>query len=268
MDARPYPNVPADVGAQYEQSLVPIIFAPWAVLLIERVRPQPGERVLDVACGTGVVARLAAERIGLAGSVIGADSSPAMLAAAKRASVGTSIEWREADAAILPFADGSFDLVLCQQGLQYFPDRAGALREMQRVLTPGGRIGLAVFGPQRESPGFDAVGQVLANSIGPQARVLPPFTLSDTDLVRTLVRDAGFQHIEMRWETLLVRCPSAVEFLNRLLAGSPSVRHVVGALDDHRWRSLVGEFEVAMADYTGEEGMVFPMVSNLVTANR
>lgn len=110
--------------------MVPIIFAPYAALLLAQAQARAGERVLDVACGTGIVTRLVTERVGVNGMVAGLDGSPAMLAVARREAAGRPITWRETDATALPFADGSFDFVLCQQGMQFFPDRAGALREM------------------------------------------------------------------------------------------------------------------------------------------
>src|SRR5712664_1454339 len=107
----------------YERHMVPAIFGPWAVDLVKLAALIPGERVLDVACGTGIVARLAAERVGPMGRVIGLDLNAGMLTVARSASAGTeNIEWREGNATALPFADKTFELVLCQQGLQFFPD--------------------------------------------------------------------------------------------------------------------------------------------------
>lgn len=262
MDSRIPGNVPADMGEQYERGMVPILFAPWAAVLIERMQPQPGERVLDVACGTGAVTRPAAERVGPSGTVVGSDLSPSMLAVARRASVGMAIDWREADAAALPFDDASFDLVLCQQALQFFPDRVAALREMRRVLVPTGRLGLAVFGPQEESPGYAALGELLAKHIGPQAGRLGPFSLGDADFVRGLVAEAGFRQIEVRHEMLPVRWPSAAEFFNRIAAGTP----LLAALSGDEQRALVDDYEAGVADYVGNEGFVFPMTSNLIVA--
>ena len=127
----------------YERHLVPAIFAPWATVLLELARLQPGERVLDAACGTGVVARAATSRVGAAGTVTGVDLNPGMLDVARAVSgeAGQAIAWREGDLAALPFADGAFDVVLCQQGLQFFPDCLAALQEMRRVLVPGGQLG-------------------------------------------------------------------------------------------------------------------------------
>lgn len=123
----------------YERYLVPAIFLPSGEDLIRRAAPVGEERVL-VACGTGAVARQVAPLVGTGGMVVGLDLSPAMLAVARGLPVpgGAAIEWREGSAGALPFPEGSFDLVLCQQGLQFFPDRAAALRDMRRVLRPGG----------------------------------------------------------------------------------------------------------------------------------
>jgi SAM-dependent methyltransferase len=115
----------------YERCLVPAITRIWASDLIDRAGPKPGQSLLDVACGTGVVARLAAERM-RTGRVVGLDLNEGMLAVARSVPVtGAPIEWREGSALSLPFENRSFDLVLCQLGVQFFPDRSLALREMK-----------------------------------------------------------------------------------------------------------------------------------------
>src|ERR1700751_727028 len=130
----------------YHRYLVPAIASLRATDLIYRAAPRPGERVLDVACGTGVVARLAAERMG-SGRVVGLDINAGMLAVAQSLpSVATRpIEWQEGSALALPFSDDAFDLILCQFGLQFFPDKPAALGEMRRVLAPSGRVALRGF---------------------------------------------------------------------------------------------------------------------------
>jgi xanthine dehydrogenase YagR molybdenum-binding subunit len=126
----------------FERYLVPAVTAPWAADLVAVADPSLGARVLDVACGTGIVARLAAERVGPTGHVVGLDLNPGMLAVARGLSPlpGAPIAWQEASAVALPFPAATFDVVLCLQGLPFFPDRAAALREMHRVLAPGGRL--------------------------------------------------------------------------------------------------------------------------------
>ncbi len=124
-------------GEIYDMHMVPAIFAIWAPDLVDSARVRAGERVLDVACGTGVVTRVLAERVGVAGRVVGLDSNPDMLAAARAASSQSRIEWVEENAMSMSLPDAAFDAVVCQQGLQFIPDKAAALREMKRVLVPG-----------------------------------------------------------------------------------------------------------------------------------
>lgn len=266
MDSRPSGNARVYLGEQYER-FVPIFFGPWAAVLIDRLPPQPGERVLDLACGTGAVTRLVVERVGPSGTVVGADFSPSMLAAARRATAGLPIDWREADAAALPFADAAFDLVLCQQGLQFFPDRGAALREMRRVLAPNGRLGLAVWGPLEENAGFAALGRVYARHFGQQAAdaLHLSYMLGEPDLVRGLVAEAGFRAIGVRRETLPVRWPSA-EALPRLQAAAGPIGATLTALSAEEWRALVDDFAAEVADYITEGELVYPSTSLLITA--
>jgi ubiquinone/menaquinone biosynthesis C-methylase UbiE len=114
-------QVAGNAAEIYEEYLVPAIFEPWARNLLDRAAPRPGERVLDVACGSGIVARLAAEQVGAAGTVVGVDINPGMIAVARKNAGAAGVEWKEGNATALPLPDGSFDLVTCQQGLQFFP---------------------------------------------------------------------------------------------------------------------------------------------------
>ncbi len=141
----------------YERFMVPAMFAKWSTILLELVAPQPGERVLDLACGTGIVARTAAPMVQPGGEVIGLDFNPDQIATAR--SIDSSIEWREGDAASLPFTEQEFDLVVCQQGIQFFPDQVQAVREMHRVLKPGGRVGIAIWASIEKCPGYPALVQ-------------------------------------------------------------------------------------------------------------
>ena len=155
----------------YERYVARYILAPWAPLLVDGARLAEGERVLDVACGTGVVTRAAAKRVGPSGHVVGVDLNPGMLAVARSlpAPAGAPIEWIERSALDLRLPDASFDAVLCQQGLQFFPDKALALRNMRRVLKHGGRLALSVW----NSPGLynSAVGEALARYISNETSV-------------------------------------------------------------------------------------------------
>ena len=150
----------------YQRYAVPAITSLWAADLIDRAAPRPGERVLDVACGTGVVARLAAERMG-SGRVVGLDINAGMLAVARglNPGAGPSIEWYEGSALTMPFPDASFDLCTCQLGLQFFPDRPAAMHEMLRVLQPGGRVALSVFSAIERTPVTNALTDALDRRI-------------------------------------------------------------------------------------------------------
>ena len=152
MDWMAYGGSAAEI---YERHMVPAIFGPWAEDLVALATPKPGERVLDVACGTGVVTRLVAQCVGPSGNVVGFDLNPGMLTVARGVPLpsGARVEWREGNVSAMPFPDATFDLALCQQGLQFFPDRPGALREVRRVLVSGGRLALSVWRPMQYSPG-------------------------------------------------------------------------------------------------------------------
>jgi len=163
-------QVTGSASENYEAYLVPAIFGPWGRELLDIASLRPGEHVLDVACGTGIVARLAAEQVGEAGTVVGVDINPGMLTTARR--ISPAINWREGNAAALPLADATFDVAVCQQGLQFFPDRPAALREMRRALKPGGRLVIACWKGIRHSPGFLALAEALAKHLGPDAAAI------------------------------------------------------------------------------------------------
>jgi len=144
----PQPKNPAET---YEHYFVPAMFLPWAAILLRHAALQPREQVLDVACGTGIVSRQAAPLVGADGQVVALDMNPAMLAVARAipSPSGATINWQEGNAMSLPFPDGAFDVVLCQHGLQFVPDRAAAIREIRRVLTGlGDRLASVVATPR------------------------------------------------------------------------------------------------------------------------
>ena len=202
-DGRSAAFTAASVPENYDRHLAPVIFEPWAEILVETVGVRSGDRVLDVASGTGVVARLAARYAGPQGRVVASDVSATMLAhaATRAASPGAApIEYVEAAATELPVDDGAFDVVLCQQGLQFFTDQAGAAAEMHRVLRPGGAAGVAVWARGHRLEPFDDYADAL---IG--AGVDPPFAgayesssfVIGAEELTTLLSDAGFTEIEV-----------------------------------------------------------------------
>ena len=210
------PTPPLSPPEMYEKYFVPAMFIPWARLLLARAAPQPGERVLDVACGTGIVARMAAPLVGAGGQVVAVDFNPPMLGVARSlpAPAGAAIRWEEGNAMALPFADGSFDLVLCQHGLQFFPDRALAVCEMRRVLKPGGRALVIVLQQLALHPVFQALIESVARQLAlPVADVMTPFALSDAGQLKGLFTNAGFAKVEVLAESATVRFPEPERFV-------------------------------------------------------
>ena len=160
----------AEAAERYEAQFVPAIFAEWAPRLVDMAGIEAGHRVLDVACGTGIVARTAADRLAGSGEVVGLDLNPGMLAVARRVRPG--LEWRQGDAADLPFPDRSFDRVLCQMALMFFPDRVQTLAEMARVTRSGGAVAVCVPAALDEQPAYGRFVQVAVEHAGAAARSL------------------------------------------------------------------------------------------------
>lgn len=231
-------------AANYERFFVPAIGAPLAVDLIRNAALRPGERVLDVACGTGVVARLAAQEVGDSGSVVGLDINPGMLAVARSVTpAGISIEWCESGAEEMPFSDASFDVVLCQMGLQFMPDKPAALREMRRVLVRGGRLILNVTGPTPSI--FSVMEEALARHVGVEAArfVDRVFSLHDMEEVRSLISNAGFEDVFLQSDSRSLRLPMPAEFLWQYVSSTP-LAGTLAQVDDERRSSL--EHDVVM----------------------
>ena len=198
-------QVAGNAAETYERALVPAVFAAWAPLVVALADPRPGERVLDVACGTGVVTRLVAQRVGLAGKVVGLDLNPGMLAvaassAANEPPTSAPITWQEGGATKMPLPDAAFDIACCQLGLQFFPDRPAALREMYRILVPGGRLALMVWRGIEHSPGFGILAAALARHVSAEAAGImrAPFALADAEELRGLIATGGFHDITIQ----------------------------------------------------------------------
>lgn len=260
-----------DSAEAYERYLVPGMFAPWADELVELSSPQPGERVLDVGCGTGVVARRMAAAVGPDGEVVGLDANEGMLEVAESAAAdrGLAIEWRPGDAADLPFDDAAFDVVCCQQVLQFVSDPARVLREMYRVLGPDGRLAMTVWRPIEFHPVYVTMADALERHVGDEAAAMtrspfPDWTIAD---LRGLVRDAGFGEATVTIGIGSMRYPSIEEFLRREAASSP-LAGPLGALDPAVRDVLVRDLEDGLGAYTDDEGVVFPMETYLVVARR
>lgn len=248
----------------YERYLVPAFFAGCAGQLLDLAAVGTGERVLDVACGTGIVARMAAGLAGPTGTVAGTDLNAGMLevAAAQAAGIG----WQQADATSLPFPDASFDVACCQQGLQFFADRPGALAELHRVVAPGGRIALAVWRQLDQNLVFAQLVAELEEHAGPAAAgvMRAPFAGPDRDELRELVLGAGFEQVRCRIGIVTARFPSTAEFLRVEVLSTP----LVGTLDQVRRDALVGRLEQDLASYVDDDGITFGVQTWLLVAQR
>ncbi len=254
---------PAESPAEiYERYMVPAIFALWVPALLDCAAPQPGERVLDVACGTGVVAHHAVAQVGVGGRVVGLDMNPHMLAIARARA--PTVEWREGNAMALPFADHAFDVVVCQQGLQFFPEAGTALREMHRVLVPGGRLALAVWCAIESSPGHQALAQALERHAGAEAAALMSavFRLGDARTLQTLLTAAGFRAVRVRRERRIARFPSPEAFTRWMVVGSVLGRTGV-QVHNEALTAVIREVNGALEPYMHADGLAFPMEAHL-----
>jgi SAM-dependent methyltransferase len=253
-------------GEIYQREMVPASFARWAPDLVDVAAVSKGERVLDVACGTGVVTRLAAARVGDAGRVAGLDVNADMLAAARAASPGPHMEWHEGSALALPFPDASFDIVLCQQGLQFFPDRAAGLREMHRVLVPGGRLALSCWRSVEHQPGMRALEEALARQVGTPNASLPPLSLGDRETLRALISGAGFRDVRIRVEVRSARYVSADRFVRMRIEGAPTMMGALRDLGPERIAAIVADVAETLREYVDDEGLAFPQAAHIATA--
>jgi ubiquinone/menaquinone biosynthesis C-methylase UbiE len=255
----------------YERYLVPLLFAPGAEYLVEFAGPGPGERVLDVACGTGIVARRAAPRVGTGGTVVGLDLNEGMLEVARKASSGVrpAIEWRQGDATDMPLPDAAFDIVFCQQALQFFPDRAAALGEMHRVLVQNGRLALSVLRSIEHNPGYRLLAEALERHVGPDAGSMmrSPFPSLSAEELRGLIKGAGFRNVKIILGIAPVRYPSAEELVHQEAASSPLAESILSLKDDVR-EALLSEVGEALRTYTDDNGIVFPSETYLAVARR
>jgi ubiquinone/menaquinone biosynthesis C-methylase UbiE len=255
----------------YEKYLVPALMAGGAAQLLDAARVVAGERVLDVGCGTGIVARTAAARVGSTGAVTAVDLNEGMLAVARAAgaSLRPAIDWRAGNATALPLADESFDVVVSQQMLQFVPDTVAALREMRRVLAPRGRLAVSACRPIEHSPAYVPLADLLARHVGPPAGagMRSPFAAWTADDVRGFLAAAGFRDVHVRIEVASVRYPSAAEMLRREAASSP-LAEPVAALAPAARAALVGALEDALRPFRDDDGVVSPLQLYVATAAR
>lgn len=240
-------QVSSNAAELYERYAVPYVLGPWAPQLVELAALQQGERVLDVACGTGVVTRLAAAQVGDAGQVIGLDLNAGMLAVARALPPppGAPIAWKEGSAMSIDLPDRSVDVVLCQQGLQFFPEKLTALRGMHRVLAPGGRLLLSVW--KSAGPYNTAVGDALERhvDIGTATKYRANRMVPTAEELRLLVLDAGFHDVHVRSSRMTIALPPIEQFVLNHLSSAP-VAGAVAALTDAGRAALAADVRTAL----------------------
>ena len=260
-------QVPGSGPEIYETVFVPAMMGEWAPRVIALANPQPGERILDVACGTGALTRVVAKSIGPNGRVVGLDLSPEMLAEARKITFDPSnvapIEWREGDASAIPFDSETFDIVFCNFGLMFFPDRVAALKEMHRVLKKDGRLALAVWGSIAKCPGQMAMKESWERHFTEDAGLFAAqHSLSDPETVLSLVYDAGFRDASAQPAMGIVRLPSP-EDLARSYGAMAGIQ-----TDEKNRAEVIDEVSTALQSYVGADGLAYPIEAILVSAGK
>jgi SAM-dependent methyltransferase len=260
-------QVPGSGPEIYETVFVPAMMGEWAPRVMAFTNPQPGERVLDVACGTGALTRVVAQSIGPNGRVVGLDLSPDMLAEARKTTLDPSsaapIEWREGDVNAIPFENETFDIVFCNFGLMFFPDRVAALKEMRRVLKPDGRLALAVWGSIAKCPGQRAMKQSWERHFTDEAGLFDAqHSLGNPEIVLSLIQDAGFRDVSAQRAIGAVHLPSSGHLAR-------SYGAMAGIQADEKTRTeVINEVSAALQSYVRAEGLEYPIEAILASARK
>jgi ubiquinone/menaquinone biosynthesis C-methylase UbiE len=251
----------------YEQSLVGPLFRPWAEVTFEEIKLSPSDRVLDVACGTGIVARVAKERLSDVGYVVGIDVNPDMLAVAR--TVAPGIGWREGNAGALPLRDGEqFDVVVCQQGLQFFPDKLAAAAQMRQALTHGGRLAVSTWRSDDEIPFFRELRQVAERHLGAIAD--QRYSFGAAAPLEALLRDAGFREVQSRRLSRTMRFKDGASFLPMNAMAFVGMSGAGKTMSDDERKAVVEtiahDSEPVLQSYSDASGLAFELAINFATA--
>lgn len=254
----------------YESVLVPEVFRPWAELLVREAQIPEGARTLDVACGTGIVARCAARVCGPLGRSTGIDIDPAMINVANAAAQreGLHIDYLCASASELPFESASFDAVLCQQGLQYFPDKGEALSEWRRVMRPNARFAASTWTDMEQCAGNWAMITTLERRNIDAKDMRKPFSLSDPAAMRALAEAAGFADVTVQIFRRPARFASVKAFVEAIGQGAPSSRLALAKVPPAEWAGFLADVENQLAPWSRGGPLEFPMACNVLSARR
>jgi len=250
---------------------VPTLFGPCARHLVQVADPKPDERVLDVGCGTGIVTRQVAERLGSRGTVTGLDLNPNMLAVARSVAnrQGLPIDWREGNGEQLHFSGSSFDLVLCQFALMFVPNKAAALAEMRRVVSEKGRVLISVWQGLDWHPFYQTLHKVIQQRLGMSA-LQDVFALASEDELRALAVGAGFRRIELKPFSLTARFPNPDAFIAGEIevdtAAIPSMQHLDSRAREAIVTAITADMQSPLREITHDNHVVLPFHGNIVRA--
>jgi ubiquinone/menaquinone biosynthesis C-methylase UbiE len=251
----------------YERVLVKPLFRPFAEELVARLRPTPGDSLIDVACGTGIAARVARERLGPGARIVGVDVAPAMLAVARN--VDSTIDWRDGSATSLPVADDErFSLLTCHQGMQFFPDKPAAVREMRRVLAPGGRLAVATWLSLQDIPVALELNDIAERHVGKIVDMR--HSLGDAGTLERLLTDAGFRDVRVDVFAHDVRFADGALFARLNASAVIGMSDKGKALSEAERLALAGRIaadsQEAISRFTKNGEWVFPLATNIATA--
>ena len=255
--------ISAEQAEAYEERFVPALFQQWVEPVLHAAEAGPGDRVLDVACGTGVVARAAAERVNPGGSVTGVDLNPSMLAVARR--IAPEIDWRQGDVASLPFDEHAFDVVTCQAGIFFFPDPTGALREMARVTRPGGRVVVQAFSSLRAQPAYGPWVDMVARHAGPEAVELlgTYWAHGEPEAMRERCVDAGLRvtgtHEHLR--------PASFPDIPTMVLTEVNATPLRDRLDQASLERILADSHEVLAEFVQDGRLVIPLAGYVLAAS-
>lgn len=267
MDLPSYATDAPSFPQLYEHWLVGALFRPWAELTVAELGLAPGDAVLDIACGTGIAARVARQRLRAGSHVVGVDANPGMLAMAR--TLAPNIDWREGQAGGLPLNPAeTFNAVICQQGLQFFPDKPAAAAQMRRALAPGGKLAVSTWRSDDEQPPALALRRAAERHLGPIAD--PRYSFGDAGSLERLLRDAGFADVQVRERSHAVQFDGGGQAFVRLnamaLIGMSAIGKTIGG--DERQRllnAIVIDSAPALSEYS-HGPLTFETKSNVATA--
>jgi ubiquinone/menaquinone biosynthesis C-methylase UbiE len=255
----------------YERFLVAPLNADMAQHLVALAAPKPGHRLLDIACGTGVVIRAAAASVAPNGSIVGLDSDPAMIAVAQslvEKPAGVSVEWHCSSAQDMPVPSGGIDTAFCLQGLQYFPDSTACLREVHRVLKPDGRFLGAVWTALEDCKGQHAIASALRRRDVDPAAIVKAYSFGDPDRIRKLSESAGLNDLDLQEHSFTARFESVPAFINAFAEGAMSSRAAISKVPENERAAFTEDVQRALVPYLGGDGLNVPLKCVVIMARK